>query len=426
MHKSFKAVSLSYKSAPLNIRELVSFDEEACKRLLKYFKEFTPINEVLVLSTCNRTEVYYSSEVDLSQDIIKLIALERSIANIDDYRDFFVVINDHQEALQHLFDVSMGLEAQVIGDLQISNQVKRAYQWSADEDMAGPFLHRLMHTIFFTNKKVVQETSFRDGAASVSYAAVELIGELTSSIASPKILIVGLGEIGEDVCRNLEYIKSKEVYIANRTFEKAEALAQECGYTAIPFDRVFEAIKEADVVISSVSNKEPLITKKHLQTGESLSFKYMLDLSVPRSIEKEVEEVHGTLLYNIDDIHSKTSEALEKRLAAIPQVKAIIADSMNELVDWSKEMEVSPTINKLKNALEQIRQEEIARHLKGMTADDSKLVEKVTKSMMQKIIKLPVLQLKAACKRGEAETLIDVLNDLFDLERQSETADKQA
>lgn len=425
MHKSLKAVSLSYKSAPLNIRELVSFDEEACKRLLKYFKEFTPINEALVLSTCNRTEVYYSSEIDLSQDIIKLIALERSISNIGDYRDFFVVINDHREALQHLFDVSMGLEAQVIGDLQISNQVKRAYQWSADEDMAGPFLHRLMHTIFFTNKKVVQETSFRDGAASVSYAAVELIGELTASIATPKILIIGLGEIGEDVCRNLEYIKSKEVFVANRTFEKAEALALECGYNVIPFESVFEVMKEADVVISSVSNKEPLITKKHLQAGESLSFKYLLDLSVPRSIEKDVEEVHGILLYNIDDIHSKTSEALEKRLAAIPQVQAIIAESMIELVDWSKEMEVSPTINKLKNALEQIRQEEIARHLKGMTADDSKLVEKVTKSMMQKIIKLPVLQLKAACKRGEAETLIDVLNDLFDLEKQSEAADKQ-
>ncbi|MEQ8416782.1 MAG: glutamyl-tRNA reductase [Imperialibacter sp.] len=421
MHKLFKAVSLSYKSAPLNIRELVSFDEEACKRLLKYFKEFTPITEALVLSTCNRTEVYYSSEADLSEDIIKLIALERSISDIGDYKDFFVVISNHKDALQHLFDVSMGLEAQVVGDLQIANQVKRSYQWSADEDMAGPFLHRLMHTIFFTNKKVVQETSFRDGAASVSYAAVELIGELTVAIPTPKILIVGLGEIGEDVCRNLEYIKSKEVFIANRTFEKAEAIALECGFQAIPFDTVYAAMKEADVVISSVANKEPLIRKEHLQNGESLSFKYMLDLSVPRSIEKEVEEVHGTLLYNIDDIHSKTSEALEKRLAAIPQVKAIISGSMAELLDWSKEMEVSPTINKLKNALEQIRQEEVARYLKGASMDDSKLVEKVTRSMMQKIIKLPVLQLKAACKRGEAETLIDVLNDLFDLEKQSET-----
>ena len=424
MHKSFKAVSISYKSAPLNIRELISFNEEACKRLLKYFKEFTPITEAVVLSTCNRTEVYYSAEKDLSHDIIKLIALERGITDMDLYRDYFVVYDKHQEALQHLFDVAMGLEAQVVGDLQIGNQVKRAYQWSADEDMAGPFLHRLMHTIFFTNKRVVQETAFRDGAASVSYAAVELIGELTSGIAQPKILVVGLGEIGEDVVRNLEYLKNKEVLIANRTAQKAEAIAAECGYTAVPFEKVYEYLQQADVVISSVSNRDPIIGKKHFAEGEQLTYKYLLDLSVPRSIEKEVEEVHGVLLYNIDAIHSKTSEALEKRLAAIPQVKDIINASMADLLDWSKEMEVSPTIHKLKNALEQIRQDEIARHLKGMTQDETQLVEKVTKNIMQKIIKLPVLQLKAACKRGEAETLIDVLNDLFDLEKNQIKADK--
>lgn len=424
MHKSFKAVSLSYKNAPLNIRELVSFDEEACKRLLKYFKEFTPINEAVVLSTCNRTEVYYSADADLSEEIIKLIGLERNIGNIGDYREFFVVINDHQEALQQLFDVSMGLEAQVVGDLQIANQVKRAYQWSADEDMAGPFLHRLMHTIFFTNKRVVQETAFRDGAASVSYAAIELIGELTSAIVTPKILVVGLGEIGEDVCRNLENLKSKDVTIVNRTIEKAEAIAAECGFRVAPFAELQQQLNSADVVISSVSNKEPIISKQLLQAGETLSFKYLLDLSVPRSIDKNVEEVHGVLLYNIDDIHSKTSEALEKRLAAIPDVKAIISSSMEELLDWSKEMEVSPTIHKLKSALEQIRQEELARFLKGASESESQLIEKVTRSMMQKIIKLPVLQLKAACKRGEAETLIDVLNDLFDLEKQPITKGK--
>ncbi len=424
MHKSFKAVSISYKSAPLNIRELISFDEDSCKRLLKYFKEFTSINEALVLSTCNRTEVYYSSAEDLSADIMKLIALERGIADASAYNDYFVVLNDHQTALQHLFDVSMGLDAQVIGDLQISNQVKRAYQWSADEDMAGPFLHRLMHTIFFTNKRVVQETSFRDGAASVSYAAVELIEELTAGIGKPRILVIGLGEIGEDVVRNLEYIKNKTVYIANRTYEKAQAIAEECGYEAIRFEKIYEYLQHSDVVISSVSNKEPIICRKHFINTELLTYKYLLDLSVPRSIETEVEEVPGVLLYNIDDIHSKTSEALEKRLAAIPQVKEIIETSIVDLLDWSKEMEVSPTINKLKNALEQIRKEEIARHLKGMTDEEAKAVDKVTRGMMQKIMKLPVLQLKAACKRGEAETLIDLLNDLFDLEKQQIKADK--
>merc|ERR1711879_98970 len=131
----------------------------------------------------------------------------------------------------------MGLEAQVIGDMQISNQVKRSYQTAVDMDMAGPFLHRLMHTIFFTNKKVVQETAFRDGAASVSYAAVELIEELTSNTHQPRVLLVGLGEIGEDVAKNLVYLGDAQIKIANRTFSKAQELAAEYNFEAIPFEK---------------------------------------------------------------------------------------------------------------------------------------------------------------------------------------------
>jgi len=133
-----------------------------------------------------------------------------------------------------------------------------------------------------------------------------------------------------------------------------------------------------------------------------------------------VEDVPGALVYNIDDIQSKASEALDKRLSAIPAVKNIISESINDFNDWSKEMIVSPTIKKLKNALEEIRKEEIAKYLKEASDTESQIIDKVTKSMMQKIMKLPVLQLKAACKRGEAENLIDILNDLFDLEKQSE------
>ncbi len=134
---------------------------------------------------------------------------------------------------------------------------------------------------------------------------------------------------------------------------------------------------------------------------------------------RAVEQIPGVLVYNIDHIRNRADEALNQRLAAIPQVEAIVTQAVAEFGDWSKEMVVSPTINKLKNALEQIRRDEIARHLKHLTADESEKIDKITRGIMQKIIKLPVFQLKAACKRGEAETLIDVLNDLFDLEKQS-------
>lgn len=425
MQNQFKAVSLSYKKAPLEIREVISLSEEACKGLMHLLRDYTPASDVLVLSTCNRTEVYYSAEEDLSGEIIKLIGILNKLPQIADYAGYFKVLNDSNAAVSHLFHVAMGLEAQVVGDIQISNQVKRAYQWSADENMAGPYLHRLMHTIFFTNKKVVQETSFRDGAASVSYAATELIEELTADIIDPRVLVIGVGEIGTDACRNLANFKRGSITITNRTHSKAEEMALECGFQTIPFEQVREAIAQADVVVCSVAAPKPFITKELVAGQEILSHKFFIDLSVPRSIEMAVEDIPGVLLYNVDDIENKATAALEKRKAAIPQVERIIEESIAEFNDWSKEMMVSPTIHKLKNALEQIRQEEITRYLKNLNEEEAKAVEKVTRSMMQKIIKLPVLQLKAACKRGEAETLIDVLNNLFDLEGQRIPAEKE-
>jgi len=419
MLQNFKAISLSYKKAPLDIRELIALDESSCRLFLQTLKSFIQASDILVLSTCNRTEVYYNADIDYSTEIVKLLGITKGIDHISRYLDYFTILNQHHDAIQHLFNVSMGLESQVVGDMQIANQVKVAYQWSADNETAGPFLHRLMHTIFFTNKRVVQETSFRDGAASTSYAAIELIEELTAEITDPHILVVGLGEIGADVCRNLKDTGFKNVKIANRTQAKAQALAQECGLEVLPFEDIVQGLKEADVIISSVARQTPFFTKEIVQRLNVLSFKFFIDLSVPRSVEAEVEQVPGVLVYNIDTIQNKASAALQRRINSIPKVREIITESIEQFNDWSKEMMVSPTINRLKNALEAIRQEEMARYMKKLDAEEIKRLDSITKSMMQKIIKLPVLQLKAACKRGQAETLIDVLNDLFDLEKQS-------
>ncbi|MFC6996714.1 glutamyl-tRNA reductase [Rufibacter roseus] len=422
MLNNFRAVSLSHRKAPLDIRELIALDEGSCRQFLQTLKNFIQATDILVLSTCNRTEVYYTSDSDFSQEIVKLLGISKGMENISQYLDYFTIINEHADAVQHLFNVAMGLEAQVVGDMQISNQVKQAYQWSVDSEAAGPFLHRLLHTIFFTNKRVVQETSFRDGAASTSYAALELVESLVADIANPKILVVGLGEIGADVCRHLQDSDYTNVKISNRTKAKAQLLADECGLQVLPFEDLVEGMKEADVIISSVARDEPFFTHDMVSRLNVLTYKFFIDLSVPRSVEPEVEQIPGVLVYNIDTIQNKASEALERRLAAVPQVKQIISESIAGFEDWTKEMNVSPTIQKLKNALETIRQEEMARYMKKLSAEEAKHMDEVTKSMMQKIIKLPVLQLKAACKRGEAETLIDVLTDLFDLEKQSAEA----
>jgi glutamyl-tRNA reductase len=172
------------------------------------------------------------------------------------------------------------------------------------------------------------------------------------------------------------------------------------------------------VVVTAINSPHLVIKKQQISEQPVNDFKCFIDLSVPRSVEQGIEEINGVLLYNIDNIQTRAEGALQKRLDSIPKVEKLVAEAITDFNDWSKDMSVNPTINKLKNALEQIRKEEIARHLKDTTGDEALMAEKLTKSIMQKVMKLPVLQLKAACRRGDAETLIDVLNNLFNLEKE--------
>lgn len=244
--------------------------------------------------------------------------------------------------------------------------------------------------------------------------------DLTAGIREPKILVVGVGEIGQDVCLNLVNTRLQNVTILNRTLDKAEKLAQKCGFKFSGVENLKEEIQKADVVISSVSGNEPLINRDLLNDIKIFSHKFFIDLSMPRSIEASIEEIPGAIVYNLDDIQEKTNEAVEKRKAAIPRIQAIIRETIGEFEDWSKEMVVSPTIQKLKNTLEKIRQEELARFLKNSKPEEAEKLDEMSRSLMQKILKYPVLQLKAACKRGDAESLTEMLHELFNLEKVSE------
>ncbi len=425
--QSFKALVLSYKKASVALREQVALNHEECKEILQFLKNLADCNDMLVVSTCNRTEIYYNAPKSYQTEILDFLCnlkqtnaqgLDISANSTTFFTQYFQELEGN-DAVKHLFRVSLGLESQVVGDLQIINQIKQSYQLSADEQTAGHFLHRLLHTIFFTNKRIVQETPFRSGTASTSYASVHLIEELALETQNPKVLILGVGEIGADVCRNLKGNNAvEEVLVCNRTFEKAQNLAQECGFKAIPFENVHKAIKEADIIVSSLQMDSPFITKENSLFSQLWSYKYFIDLAMPRSISPDMEDISGVLVYNIDQINVKVNEAQQKRLACIPQVEAIMDEALKDFFDWTKEMEISPIIQKLKQALEQIRQEEMAKYAKKLNEEETQKMEQITKSMMQKIIKLPTLQLKAACKRGEAETLVDVLNDLFNLNMQ--------
>lgn len=416
MQENFKALILTYKMAPVSVREQVSLNEEGVKKLLAFAREYTTATDVLVVSTCNRTEIYYQSETDHRAELLSGLKLIKGIQDAID--SYFVSLNG-EKAIRHLFEVAIGLDARIVGDLQVSGQVKSAYQWSADVNMAGPFLHRLMHTIFFTNKRVVQETAFRDGAASLSYATTEMMQDLAAE-RKARVLVLGVGEIGQDVVKNLIDSEFDQVVILNRTSERAQKLAEESGFRFGGLDLLKQELDQADIIVSSVSVNRPLITREMLAATNLLSHKFFIDLSLPRSIDPDIDNLPGVVVYNLDEITEKTNVAVRKRVASIPHVQAIIEDALQDFGDWAKEMVVSPTIQKLKNTLEQIRKEELARFLKNATPVEAERMEEMSKSLMQKILKYPVLHLKAACRRGDSESISELLHDLFNLERVKE------
>lgn len=409
MHQ-FKAIGISYKDTPLDVREAVAFEETSTKKFLIRLKEVLGIDEAMVLSTCNRTEIYYHADKNLDRQIASLVDIFHG--NTEQPSVEYFQSLDEEAAALHLFRVALGIESMILGDIQITNQVKKAYQWSADESMAGPFLHRLLHTIFYTNKRVVQETPFRDGTASLASSAVDVAEQYLMHFDQPKIAVIGLGDIGANVAENLKSSEA-EITLVNRTEEKAEALAKQLGYKTRSISELEDIITASHVVITSVQVSDPIISVSSISTNTP---KLLIDLGVPRNIDDQVNDLPGILLYNVDQLQQKASAALDRRKATIPRVEEIVAESLEEFKDWSQEMEVSPTIKKFKEALESIRNEELARYVGKLDDKEMKVLDKISKNMIQKVIKLPVLQLKAACKRGEAESLVGVLNDLFNLE----------
>ena len=418
MHVDFKALLISHKHADVAQREAAALDLPAIKQMLAGMKELLGASEALIVSTCNRTEFYYIADTDLSGGIIRLLRLQKGIADENLQAGHFQHLTVSGQVVAQLFRVSLGLESQVPGDIQIISQVKQAYQASVDEGLAGPFLHRLLHTIFFANKRVVQETQFRTGAASIAYVAQELAEDMLPKGLDSRIVVLGVGEIGRNLCTNLVSAGYKNVVILNRTVAKAQEVADPVELEFGGLDELARHIPEADAIISCISAREPVIlpvTLAGLPFGRRL---LVFDLSMPRSVSPDVEANPAVFLYNLDHLQAKASEALTARLAEVPKVEGIMAEALEEFSDWSREMIVSPAIQRFKDTLEKLRQEELGRVLKQLTPEQMQVVERITGSLVQKIIKLPVLELKAACRRGDAENLSESLLSLFNLEQQ--------
>ena len=416
-----KVLGLSYRGAPVELRERFYKEEHEITQLLLQLKEMCGIEEAMILSTCHRTEFYYVSESVRRKEIAALLCLPQ--LEVSEEGSIFYEKNETAEAIQHLFSVAVGMDSQVIGEQHIFHQIKRAYQLSVEVELAGAYLHRLMHSVFYAHKCVSKQTAWYQGSASIAQASIHLLRSLIQGRRQMSLLILGAGEMGKETARDAQYVDEIEkVYIASRNFSKAEALAQAHAHKAVPLSEASTYAREVDIIISSLRRKEPFITHEVLQK-RSPSTQYLIDMSVPRSISAEVERLPGVILYNIDEIRETNSHAQEKRLASRVEVEQIIQNVQEDFLNWCEGNSFSPTIQSFKDTLEQLRKEEMARHLKTLNPQDIQQVDKMTRSLIQRIIKYPILQLKEACKRGEADLVADQLRELFDL-KQGESVEK--
>ncbi|MCC5946252.1 MAG: glutamyl-tRNA reductase [Bernardetiaceae bacterium] len=408
---NWKVIYISHKTAPIEVRERFALDEMQCERLMLDLKDNHQIEEALVVSTCNRTEIYYNANQNILNSVVALLHQYKNIET--ECAHHFAYLEESAQAIMRLFRVAVGLESRVVGDLQISFQIKQAYQLSKELAMAGAFLHKLMRSISHANKRAAKETEFRDGAASVSYVTADILRALIQNIENAKILVLGVGAIGTDTVRHLHKMKIKNVSICNRTFSKAAMLASEHAYEVIDFENVEQAMLDADVIISSIATKEAFITPQKLATIAPYRYKFIFDLSVPRSVSTEWSDMPQVVLYNIDDIRNHSAETMAKRKAAIPQVENIILDAFAEFITWTEELILHDAIRQLKARLEHIRKEELARYQGKIKSEESELLEKATENIIQKILKMPAVNLKAACHSGDATPLVAILDSLF-------------
>jgi len=403
--QKFFVLGVSYRKTALDVRgrfSLTQMDQEA---LLRDAKE-SGVEGLIVLSTCNRTEVYaHSSEMDL----VKKLFLNYCKGSEKDFRYNGYTIQG-SECIKHLYHVCSGIDSQIVGDFQIVGQVKNAYQLSESYQMINSFLNRLFSFVFKASKKIKNETDLSRGAASVSHAAVQYIKDKVSDLESANYLLFGTGEIGKDTCSNLvKHMANRSLTLVNRNVERAEALAKKFDINYRAMSHLAEEVNKAEVIIVATGAPHPTLLLEHFEN--TTDCKLILDLSVPRNVDTAIDSLENVLVISVDELSEQTSEAMQQRLTCIPQAEEIIDDSMREFYGWLEITFLSPVIVALKDNLNKIRDKELEYHRSKMSDEELKRVEKITSNLMNKIARACISHLKDHHKTQSSP--METLNMIF-------------
>ena len=343
----FCIAGINYKKADVELRSLFAVNRHLYERILSNAASFG-LKEVFILSTCNRTEIY--GLTDHAEDLINLLCLETK-GNMQVFTQS-AYMKKGDEAIEHIFNVGAGLDSQILGDYEIVGQLKCAAKFSKEYGFLGTHLERLVNSVLQSSKLIKNKTQLSSGTVSVSFAAVQYIQKNIQHISDKKILLLGTGKIGSNTCKTLvDYLGTKNITLINRTTEKAFELANNFNLRVADINNLENEIDTADIILVATNAPSPVILHSHIKEHHK---KLIIDLSVPCNVEERIRDFSNISLINVDELSKLKDDTLKKREAEIPKAKAIIADSMNEFIDWYNMRKHVPMLKDLKTKLQSL------------------------------------------------------------------------
>jgi glutamyl-tRNA reductase len=394
---------MSHRSAPVEVRERVAFPPCAGRSFLRRLKDEGAVSEAVLLSTCNRTEIYAVVEDEDARGLVlDLLAEDRGVERTSLEQDTYWLTD--AEAVRHLYRVASSLDSMVVGEGQILGQVREAYRAATEEHCAGQILNRLFHTSLRVGKKVRSETGIGDSSLSVPRVAVKLAEEVFGDLAGRQVLVLGAGDMSELVVKHLKDRGVAELLIANRTPQRATLLAERMGGRAVAFDALADELPEVDVVVSSTGSGEWVVQSETVAGALALRSEplFFIDIAVPRDIDPVVQTLERVYLYDIDDLQAVVERNAEGRQDAAEEGEAMISPAVLEFTGWLSTLHVVPLIQELRDGAEQIRRHELARALSRMelSSEEAASVERMSHSLVNKLLHGPIQEIKARAEAG--------------------------
>lgn len=416
----FVVIGVSHKTAPLEIRERIAVPVGEISEVLRRFLENEDIQEVMLVSTCNRVEAYL-----VSKHVHRGVAAARQIlsgqvglAEMEKH----LYVKEGAEAIAHLFRVTASLDSMVVGEPQISGQIKEAYTHAVSCHTTGPYLNKLVHKALGVSKKIRTETGIGQLPVSVSYAAVLLAEKIFGDLRETKVFLLGAGEMGVLAARHLAEREVRSIWIANRTGEKASLLATSLGATPVPYDEVPSKLSEADILIASTAAPEFVIREEEVREAMRRRRNqpmFFIDIAVPRNIEPRVNRIENVFLYDIDHLQGIVETNLKEREKEARRAEGIIGTEVPSFLKTISEMALSPTIRELSKKFDFIRKNELEKYLArhpDLASKERTGLEACTRAIVNKILHEPIVLMKTEEVKEGGPRYSEILKKLFRLE----------